>query len=105
MKISCIFFADRSFIDVVVGEVWYASEINRLIGGKLLAASKPNEKTEPAAEEGVCCGNCLHLYKKKDGKQVWLCRINNDLRISDPNTEVCRLFVEKDNTDDLFNNK
>jgi hypothetical protein len=69
-----------------------------------LAASKPNEKTEPAAE-GVCCGNCLHLYEKKDGKQVWLCRINNDLRISDPNTEVCRLFVEKDNTADLIHKK
>ena len=70
-----------------------------------MAASKPNEKTEPAVTEGVCCGNCLHLYEKKDGKQVWLCRINNDLRISDPNTETCRLFVEKDNPDDLFHKK
>ncbi len=103
--VSSIFLGDRFFIDIVVGEVHYISEIKRLIGGKLLAASKPNEKTEPAATEIVCCGNCLHLYKKKDGKQVWLCKINNDLRISDPGNEVCRLFVEKDNTDDLFNKK
>lgn len=70
-----------------------------------MAASKPVEKTEHTKSETVCCGNCLHLYKKKDGKQVWLCRINNDLRISDPGTEVCKAFDEKDNSFDIINQK
>ena len=70
-----------------------------------MAASNPVGKTEHSTSESVCCGNCLHLYKKKDGKQVWLCKINNDLRISDPGTEVCKAFVEKDNSFDIINQK
>jgi hypothetical protein len=86
-------------------EVQYAAEINLLKGGKQLTASNPIERTEQKKPEGVCCGNCLNLYKKKDGRQVWLCKINNDLRISDPDTEVCKAFVEKDTSFDIFHQK
>ena len=70
-----------------------------------MAASNPIGKTEQKKSEGVCCGSCLHLYKKKDGRQVWLCKINNDLRISEPATEVCKAFVEKDSSSDIFHQK
>lgn len=70
-----------------------------------MAAPNPVEKTEHTTSESVCCGNCLHLYEKKDGKQVWLCKINNDLRISDPGTEVCKSFVEKDKSFEIFHQK
>jgi len=55
---------------------------------------------ENATSEHECCGTCLHLYKKKDGQQVWLCKINSVLRISDPNAKVCKLFVERDGSAD-----
>ena len=54
---------------------------------------------EKATSESKCCGTCFHLYEKKDGKRVWLCKVNNDLRISDPATKVCKLFVEKKDDD------
>ena len=64
-------------------------------GKKPLTSHDSNDPLQDATSERQCCGACLHLYEKKGGKKVWLCKLNNDIRISDPNNKVCKSFVEK----------
>ena len=39
-----------------------------------------------------CCGSCLKLYRTKAGRQVWLCNVSNQVKVSNADEKSCRIL-------------